>query len=260
MIIPAVFLLFGLVLGSFLNVCICRMPRDLSVVRPRSRCPACSHPIRWFDNIPLLSWLLLGGRCRYCQTSISWRYPAVEAATAALFCLAGILWGPSLEAVKLSTFFFLLVGLIASDLETRILPDEFTLGGLLAGLAATAAAPFDNSLLRLLWTEANPRFVSLAEAAFSAMTAGGVLWLVGVVYERVRHREGLGFGDVKMVAMIGAFLGLQKTLLVVLLGCLAGTVLGMVYILVARKNFSTYQLPFGSFLGVAAAIVALFNP
>ena len=260
MLVPALFFLFGLVFGSFLNVCIYRMPRDLSIVRPRSRCPACGHAIRWFDNIPLLSWLLLDGRCRHCQASISWRYPAVEAFTAVLFCLAALVWGPSWTAVKFSTFFFLLTGLIFSDFETLILPDEFTFGGLLAGLAAATATPSADSLVRLLWPQLHPRLVSLAEAALASVIAGGILWLVGVAYEKIRRREGLGFGDVKMVAMIGVFLGLQKTLLVVLLGCVSGTVLGAFYILLARRNFSTYHLPFGSFLGAAAVLVAFLIP
>ena len=258
--VAAIFVVFGLILGSFLNVCISRMPRDLSVVRPRSRCPVCGHPIRWLENVPLLSWLLLGRQCRYCQTSISWRYPAVEAVTAALFWAAALLWGASWPALKSSAFFFLLICLIVSDLETRLLPDEFTLGGLLAGLAAATATPSDESLIRLLWPQLHPRLVSLAEAAVASVLAGGVLWLVGEAYHRIRRREGLGFGDVKMVAMIGAFLGLQRTLLVVLLGCLAGTLLGVLYVVIARKDFSTYQLPFGSFLGAAAVVVTLLIP
>jgi leader peptidase (prepilin peptidase) / N-methyltransferase len=250
----------GLIVGSFLNVCIHRMPRDLSVVRPRSFCPSCEAAIAWFDNIPVLSYLLLRGRCRHCGSPISLRYPVVELLTGALFCAVVRMQGISLAAVKDALFAALLVGLIFSDMEERILPDEFTLGGILIGLLAAAVVPLNRGLLSLLLPgDWNPAVVSVAEASVGALVSAFSIWFVAFVYTKLRHREGLGLGDVKMVAMLGAFLGLEGSLLSMLLGSLAGSVIGLSYILVARKNASTNELPFGSFLGAAALAVGLFG-
>ena len=251
-------LLLGLILGSFLNVCIYRMPRDLSVVRPRSFCPSCERTIAWFDNIPVLSYLLLRGRCRHCSAQIPMRYPVVELLTGGLFFVIVRGHGVTLEAGKECLFVFLLVGLIFSDLELRILPDEFTLGGTLLGLAAAFVVPLKRGLISLFlpmdWSEGA---ISILEAAVGAAIASGAMWLVATIYEKVRHREGLGLGDVKMVAMIGAFLGIEGALMALLLGSLAGSVIGLAYVLIARKDASKYELPFGSFLGVAALVVGL---
>ena len=148
-------LVAGLLIGSFLNVCVYRMPRDLSVVAPRSYCPACEHPIAWYDNIPIASFALLGGRCRHCGKPIPIRYLLVEALTAALFVVVVLLHGPSLVSVALCTFCALMIGLVFSDLEERILPDEFTLGGIALGLLFAYVAPFQVILLSLFlphWT------------------------------------------------------------------------------------------------------------
>jgi leader peptidase (prepilin peptidase)/N-methyltransferase len=239
--------LAGLLIGSFLNVCIYRLPRDLSVVAPRSYCPHCERTIAWYDNIPVLSFLILRGRCRHCRKRIPIRYPLVELATAIAFAICVASLGPSLAAVKWSVFSALLIALIATDLEERILPDEFTLGGTALGLIFAVLARFD------------PHLISLKESAFGALIASGVLWLVGWLYKKIRHREGLGMGDVKMLAMMGAFLGAPDTLLAFIAGSAFGAVTGLAYILATRKDASTYQLPFGTFLGAAALAVALWR-
>lgn len=251
--------LFGLLLGSFLNVCIYRLPRDLSVVWPGSRCLACGHAVEPRDNVPVLSFLWLRGRCRYCRSSIYWRYPVVEALTAALFAGGVWLWGPTAQAAKFALFAFLLVGMIFCDLETRLLPDEFTKGGLAAGLALSLFVPFKMGLMAVFLPERWARWVPIAEAALGAAIVSGAMLGLGYVFSKVRDKEGLGFGDVKMVAMIGAFLGIAPALMTVCIGCVSASVLGIGYIYLAKKDFSTYELPFGSFLGVSALVVAVWT-
>jgi leader peptidase (prepilin peptidase)/N-methyltransferase len=252
--------LAGLLIGSFLNVCIYRLPRDLSVVAPRSFCPECDKPIAWFDNIPLISYLLLRGHCRKCGERIPMRYPIVELLTGVSFFCAVWMLGPTAAAIKFCVFSAILVTLVFSDLEERILPDEFTLGGTAAGVIFAAFVPFNWGIVRALFYRLdNPRLVSIAESLFAALFCGGTLWLVGALYEKFRHREGLGFGDVKMVAMIGAFLGLQGALLTLIAGSLLGAVVGLCYIWFTGKDASTYELPFGTFLGIAALGVGFFG-
>ncbi|MCW5978924.1 MAG: prepilin peptidase [Bryobacteraceae bacterium] len=248
--------LAGLIIGSFLNVCIYRMPRDLSVVRPRSGCPSCGTPIAWYDNIPLVSYLLLGGRCRRCRAAISMRYPLVELAVGLLFFAAVWTQGPTVEAVKLCVFAAVMVELVVSDLDSRILPDEFTLGGAAAGLLFAALTPMPPGIVGLLLAERHWRLVSVAESAAGALIGSAALWTVGWLYLRIRGREGLGLGDVKMMAAIGAFLGLHRAFVALMLGSIAGSVIGLLFILLARKDASTYELPYGSFLGAAAVAYA----
>ncbi|HEX5431112.1 MAG TPA: prepilin peptidase [Bryobacteraceae bacterium] len=254
--------LIGLLIGSFLNVCIYRLPRDLSLSKPaRSFCPKCERTIAWYDNIPVLSFLLLRGRCRHCQTRIPLRYPLVELATGTAFALCVAALGMTPAALKYCIFSAILIDLIASDLEERILPDEFTLGGTALGLLLAAWVPMDPGIMGfLLPSSLGPRWISVAESALGAAVCCGAIWFVGWAYEKLRHREGMGFGDVKMIAMIGAFLGLRLTLLTLIAGSLLGAVGGGAYILLARKKASTYELPFGSFLGAAAFLVALAGP
>ncbi|MGE5647158.1 MAG: prepilin peptidase [Acidobacteriota bacterium] len=260
MLEPALALLAGLLIGSFLNVCIYRMPRDLSVVAPRSFCPQCGKPVAWYDNIPVVSYVLLGGRCRHCAKPIALRYPIVEALTGVLFFVFVLALGPTLAALKLCVFSALIVGLVFSDLEARILPDEFTLGGLAAGLAFAYFVPFRETFAGVFLPPHWPHgWVSVVESAFAAASPALVLWGMGVVYQKVRKREGLGLGDVKMVAMIGAFLGLQGAILTVMAGSILGSVIGLVYIYGARKDPASYELPFGTFLGAGAMAVALLG-
>lgn len=259
-VIPETILAFlaGLLIGSFLNVCVFRLPRDLSVVAPRSFCPGCETMIAWYDNIPLLSYVILGGKCRHCKARIPIRYPMVELATGLAFAVTVAGLGLSLAAVKYAVFSAILIGLIASDFEERILPDEFTLGGLGLGLVFAAFVPLEFGLARvLLPMSIGERWASLGESVLGAVIAGGSIWFVAFAYEKIRHREGLGFGDVKMIAMIGAFLGLRLALLTMIIASLFGAILGLIYILMKGKDASTYELPFGSFLGMAALAVAL---
>ena len=258
-------LLFGLLIGSFLNVCVYRLPQDLSVVRPRSYCPACNHPIAWFDNVPLVSYILLGGRCRHCKADISVRYPVVELMTGVLFFVFYWRLGPShpLEAVKFCLLSALLVELTFSDLESRILPDEFTVGGIAAGLVLAWFVPvkddFAQMLLWLAGAHGNPHWDSVSEAVLGAAGPGLFLWFGGWIYFKLRHREGLGLGDVKLVAMVGAFLGLHGALLVMIAGSLAGSLIGYAYIRFTHKDPATYELPFGTFLGLAGIAIALLS-
>ena len=252
--------LAGLLIGSFLNVCIFRLPRDLSVVRPRSFCPACEKMIAWYDNVPVVSFVLLRGRCRHCQTPISARYPLVELLTAAAFAICVFEYGITLEAIKFSLLSAILITLIFSDIEERILPDEFTLGGTLLGLIFAFFVPLQPGLIYLLLPYSwGPRWLSVGEAVLGAGFSSGCIWFVGWVYLKLRHREGLGLGDVKMIAMIGAFLGLQWALLILIIASLFGAIGGLIFIALAKKEAATYELPLGSFLGIAGLAAALFR-
>jgi leader peptidase (prepilin peptidase) / N-methyltransferase len=252
--------LAGLLIGSFLNVCIFRLPRDLSVVHPRSFCPACEKQIAWYDNIPLISFVLLRGRCRDCQEPIPIRYPLVELATGLLFSAAVLQWGVSLTALKYCLFGAIIVTLVSSDIEERILPDEFTIGGTLIGLIMSWFVPLNIAFAYLLLPNSkNIHVLSLCESALGAVVASGAIWLVGELFYRVRKLEGLGLGDVKMVAMIGAFLGVQGALLTLIVGSMLGGIGGLIYIFLTGKNASTYQLPFGAFLGASAMGIAIFG-
>jgi leader peptidase (prepilin peptidase)/N-methyltransferase len=254
-------LMFGLLIGSFLNVCIYRWPRDLSVVKPRSHCVACEKTIAWYDNIPVVSFIVLGGKCRYCQARISFRYPVVELSTGLLWFYWVYAYGLSAFAIKMCIFTALMVGLVFSDLEERILPDEMTLGGILIGLVLAFFVPVEDYMVPVIsWIVGVPlpdRFRSLAESALGAGLPAFFLWGGGWLYQKVRHREGLGLGDVKLIAMVGAFLGLRTALLTLILGSIAGSIVGYTYIKLAHKDASTYELPFGTFLGLAAIVAAI---
>jgi leader peptidase (prepilin peptidase)/N-methyltransferase len=250
----------GLLIGSFLNVCVFRMPRDLSVVRPRSFCPACEKTIAWYDNIPLLSYVLLRGKCRQCGWGVPVRYPLVELFTGIAFAICVAALGLTLPALKYALFSAMLIALIATDIEERILPDEFTLGGTLLGLILAIFVPMDYGIAGyFVQGSMGPRWASVVESAFGAGVASGSIWLVGWLFLKIRHREGLGLGDVKMIAMIGAFLGLQESLLTLIAASLLGAVGGLIYIVVTKKDMSTYEIPFGSFLGAAALAIAMWG-
>jgi leader peptidase (prepilin peptidase)/N-methyltransferase len=267
--------LAGLLIGSFLNVCIFRLPRDLSVVRPRSFCPGCvgaaeergvpyeeaavAGALRVHDLMPVVSYVLLGGRCRRCRQRIPLRYPLVELAAGAAFAICAAYFGWSLAAVKYAVYSSILITLIVTDLEERILPDEFTLGGIGAGLVLAAFVPMPLEIGHLLLPAAlGARGLSVGESAVGAGVTSGLIWFLGWAYHKIRRREGLGFGDVKMIGMIGAFIGLSSTLLTMLVASLAGSLIGGGYILIAKKKASEYELPFGSFLGASALAVAAY--
>jgi len=255
--------LFGLIIGSFLNVCIVRIPGRKSIVLPASACPKCGAAIRPWDNIPVVSWMVLGGKCRACKTKISAMYPAVELLTAVLFWACFHAFGPTTEALKWAIFSALMIVLVFTDMRERILPDVVNYSGFVAGLLLSLVTkPSDGTALWL----ANRMFdfpppapvLSLADALLGAAFGSGLLWLVAEAYFRLRGREGMGFGDVKMMLMAGAFLGLKRTLLTILVGSVLVSVLGLAFMLARRKE-SDYELPFGSFLGMAAVLVIFFG-
>jgi len=262
-VIPLGAFLFGLIVGSFLNVCILRIPADKSIVLPASSCPKCGKDIAPYDNIPVLSWVFLGGKCRNCKTKISAMYPAVELLTGLLFLGCYLVFGLTVDALKWAVFAALLVVLTVTDLRERILPDEVNFFGLGAGLLFSF---FTKSLDGTALWMANrwfdyppPQFaLSFADAALGAIAGSGLLWLVAEGYFRLRGREGMGLGDVKMMAAVGAFLGLKRTMLTVLLGSLLGSVIGIFLIVVSKKG-RDYELPFGTFLGVGALLVVFFG-
>ena len=261
-LISAIIFLYGAVFGSFLNVCIYRVPRGESIVRPRSRCPGCKKPIPAWLNIPILSYLLLRGKCRNCGQPISLRYPFVEALTGLIATGLFLVYGFSSPFFVNSVFCCLLVVLIFIDLDERILPDIFTKGGIVAGLLLaplqdssffTMKIPFlpDSTFLQNV---ADPLYSSVIGILFGA----GFLWGVSWLYLKIRKVEGMGFGDVKMIAMIGAFTGWQLTWFSILFGSLIGSLLGGTYMLLKKKG-SRFELPFGTFLGMAGILAVLFG-
>lgn len=251
--------LAGLLLGSFLNVCIYRLPRDLSVVTPRSFCPECGTQIAWYDNVPVLSYILLRGRCRHCGKPIGVTYPLVELMTAALLAWTAAEYGWSLPMLKWAVFELLLIALFWMDLAERILPDELTLGGTLVGLIFAPLVPVPGVAGYLLLNGANPMWQSVLNAVSGAIFLAVPVWLLGNAYARVRKREGIGLGDVKLLLLIGVFLGLEKGLLALMFGAISGSVIGLTYIWVVRKSASSYELPLGTFLCAGAALLPLFS-
>ena len=254
---------FGLVVGSFLNVCIWRLPKGESIVRPASKCPACGARIQPYDNIPLINWLVLGGKCRKCRARISALYPAVELLTGLLFVACYLTFGFTVAAAKWAVFSALLVVLIIIDARERILPDGVNFTGLGLALAFSLfSGPADGTarwLANKIFAYPPPgAALGLVDALLGAAVGSGLLWVVAEGYFRLRGREGMGLGDVKMMAMAGAFLGLKQTLLTILAGSLLGSVAGLVMIGLWKKG-SDYELPFGTFLGGAALLVLYFG-
>ena len=261
--IPLGAFLLGLVIGSFLNVCILRIPADKSIVLPASSCPKCGKGIAPYDNIPVLSWIFLGGKCRNCKTKISAMYPAVELLTGLLFLGCYLVFGLSVDALKWAVFAALLVVLTITDLRERILPDEVNFFALGAGLLFSFfTKSLDGTALWFSnrWFDFPPpqMALSFADAVLGAIAGSGLLWIVAEGYFRIRGREGMGLGDVKMMAGVGAFLGLKRTMMTVLLGSLLGSVIGIVLIAVSKKG-RDYELPFGTFLGAGALLVVFFG-
>jgi leader peptidase (prepilin peptidase)/N-methyltransferase len=255
--------LFGLIIGSFLNVCILRIPTGKSIVMPASACPKCGAAIRPYDNIPVISYLILRGKCRGCRTKISAMYPLVEVLTGLLFFACFYAFGFSVETLKWATFSAIMIVLVSTDLRERILPDVVNFTGFGLGLAFSLfVKPTDGSAL---WV-ANHIFqfpppqpvLSLVDALLGAALGSGLLWLVSEAYFRLRGREGMGLGDVKMMLMAGAFLGAKRTLLTIMTGSILGSVIGIAVILARRKD-ADYELPFGTFLGAGALLVVFFG-
>jgi leader peptidase (prepilin peptidase)/N-methyltransferase len=236
------FTLFGAIIGSFLNVCIHRLPHGASIVWPGSSCPPCGRSLSWFENIPILSYLCLRGRCRTCKAPISMRYPIVEALTAAMFALAWWYYGPGPLLASRLLFGCALIVLFAIDLEHHLLPNVITLPGIAIGFMFSFVTEpgWQASLLGII-------------------AGGGVLFLIAETYYRLRHEEGLGMGDVKMLAMIGAFVGWKLTMLTLMFASFAGTIIGLGMI-AARIGTMKYALPFGTFLAIGAAASATVGP
>jgi leader peptidase (prepilin peptidase)/N-methyltransferase len=264
-VIPLGVFLFGLVIGSFLNVCILRIPAEKSIVLPASSCTKCGKAIAPYDNIPVFSWLILGGKCRNCKTKISAMYPAVELLTGLLFVACYFAFGLTLDALKWAIFSALLVDLTITDLRERILPDVVNFFGLGVGLLFSFfTKPIDGTAMWIAnrWFDFPPPqpVLSFVDAILGAVAGSGLLWVVAEGYFRLCGREGMGLGDVKMMAAVGAFLGLKRTLLTVLVGSLLGSAIGIILIAVSKKD-RNYELPFGTFLGAGALLVLFFgNP
>ena len=232
--------LFGLVIGSFLNVCIVRLPAEQSVISPRSRCPRCGRPVEWLDNIPVVSWLLLRGKCRGCQEPISIMYPIVELTVGLLWAAVALRYGFSIQGLTAALFGTLLLGIALTDAREYIIPNEFTWGGLIIGLVLSATGGLHALLLALL----------------GAAVGFAILWLVGIVGKLAFKEEAMGGGDIKMMAMVGAFLGWQGVLLTIFLGALAGTAIFLPLALLGKKKL----VPFGVFLAVGAAVTFVVGP
>lgn len=261
-VISAAVAMFGLALGSFLNVCIFRIPAGESVITPRSHCPGCDKLIRWYDNIPLLSFFVLRARCRNCHTRISPIYPAVEALTALVLvlCFRRFSWTP--EFVKTSVLGMLLIVLIFTDLTTRRLPHAVTMLGIGLGLILSFVVPVDLRPLDWLLGRAGMSvswpFSSLLGSIAGAAVGGGLFYAVGEGFYRITGKEGLGFGDVMLMLMVGTFLGIPLTLLTILAGSLLGVVVALPLEL-SRARLRHHAWPFGSFLGIGALVASLWG-
>jgi leader peptidase (prepilin peptidase) / N-methyltransferase len=283
----------GLAFGSFLNVCIYRLPLGLSVVTPRSACPKCKQPIAFYDNLPVLSWLILGGRCRQCKTTISPRYLLIEVLTGLLFLACYGYFGLTIATLKYCTFAFLLLGLIFTDAETKLLPDKMTLPGLALGLLFSLLVPVHDLASQFLPGVVNlpfsgdisTRLLSLVDSLLGAVVGASFIYGAGAIYLRWRGMEGMGFGDVKLMAMVGAFLGIKLTIFTIFSASLGGSLFGLTTVFVvwlkrthrfmkrlanaqaARRRgwqsaqvvYRNYQMPFGVFLGSMALIAFFFG-
>ena len=262
-LISAFIFLYGIVVGSFLNVCIHRLPRQESIVRPRSRCPQCGHAIAAYDNIPLVSYLLLRGRCRHCKTRISPLYFFIELTAGLLALFLYSVFGLTLAFAKAATLGAALLVLTVTDWRERLLPDRVTFPGMAAGLVFSLFIPVEDGsglfLTRLVGLPAAPLWLhSVLDSLVGALLAAGLLYGLGEIYFRLRGCEGMGFGDVKMIAMVGFFLGPKLALLTIFLGSTGGAILGLAFIAASGKG-SRYELPFGSFLGAAAVVVMVWG-
>ena len=261
----ALYTFLGLIAGSFLNVCIHRIPRGESIVSPRSRCPHCKKPVRPYDNIPLVSYILLRGKCRDCKSAISFRYPLVEILTALAFWSCHHAWGFSSPTFVNSLFLSLLIMLGFIDYDLQRLPDAITKPGILAGILLSplqAETLFRDGLsygIASALPSIDPETVlPWVGSLLGALVGGGPLWIVRSVYYRIRKKIGLGMGDVKMMAMVGAFLGWRLALLTIFVGSLLGKVIGIFLMLFKGATLQT-KLPLGTFLGAGAACALFFG-
>ena len=287
-ILSIVFFLFGIVIGSFLNVCISRIPAGISIVSQGSRCPRCLTPIKPYDNVPIFGWLWLGGKCRSCKLPISPMYPLIELTTGLLFVGCFLRFGFTAETGKWIVFSCLLVVLAITDVRERILPDAVNWPGFAAGMILSFFIPVNDGSgyvfgIRVLHRALPETAISVIDASLGAIFASMFLWGVATLYRALRGREGMGLGDIKMMALVGAFVGLRGAFLTILLGTLLGSILGVLVILAiyfsgwkkrlaeraSRRGLGTpgglrwaiasrYQLPLGTFLAVGALTVMFF--
>jgi leader peptidase (prepilin peptidase)/N-methyltransferase len=240
--IAALTFIFGLCIGSFLNVCIYRLPNSKSIVFPPSACPACEEPIRFYDNIPILSYILLRGKCRACKTNISLRYPLVELMSGLFAFSIYLKFGASLDALITYCFLAALITVIYIDIDHWIIPDSITLPGILVGLAASFFI----------------HKISFVDSVLGVLIGGGTLWIVAFGYQLLMKKEGMGGGDIKLLAMIGAFIGWKGVLLTIFLSSLIGTIANIPGMLLSKKFFN-YKLPFGPFIAIAAIVDVFFG-
>jgi leader peptidase (prepilin peptidase) / N-methyltransferase len=254
--------LFGLLFGSFLNVCIVRLPHKQSILLPRSHCPLCNHTIRWYDNVPLVSYALLRGRCRDCRARISPQYAIVEALTAILLVATFRRFGLSPEFVKYAALVMLLIVVIFTDLRERLIPHSVTIFGISLGAVLSLFIDVDSRPLGWL-AERMGLFLpgavlSVLGALLGAIVGGGLFYAVGTAFFILggRKKDYLGFGDVMLMLMVGTFLGAPLTLLTILLGSFAGSIVAL-SITLAAPRFRNYHWPYGTFLGIAAVYAAL---
>jgi leader peptidase (prepilin peptidase)/N-methyltransferase len=259
----------GAIIGSFLNVVIHRLPLEDSIVFPNSRCPSCGAVIAFYDNVPVLSYLLLRGRCRSCETTISARYPAVELMTALLF--VAVTWRVGLTPVLPFDLIFVsaLLALVFIDAEHMILPNAITYPGIVFALVARVTIPyllgsphFDDlpGLMEGVLSGMPIWAASLIGALIGALAGGGSLWLMGWIWERLRGVQAMGLGDVKMMFMVGAYLGWRLTILTIFLGVLSGSLIGVALMVRQGKKDMQMLLPFGIFLGIGSIIALLIGP
>jgi leader peptidase (prepilin peptidase) / N-methyltransferase len=236
-IIDITVFLFGGIIGSFLNVCIYRLPRSKSILFPPSSCPVCNRRIEWYDNVPLISYLFLKGRCRGCGNRIAVRYPLVESITAIFFLLLYKKYGLSLELPVQMLFLSLLIVISFVDLDFRIIPDVLSVGGVVAGF-----------LLAFI----RPIFTSLS-ALYGILLGGGILFAIAFLYQLITKREGMGGGDIKLLAMVGSFCGVQGVVFTLMSGSLVGTIVGLPLMFIKGED-TKYAIPFGPFLSLGALI------
>jgi leader peptidase (prepilin peptidase)/N-methyltransferase len=239
--IAGLIVLLGACIGSFLNVCIYRLPRRESLMWPGSRCTSCQRSLSWYENVPIVSWVTLRGRCRTCRAPVSWMYPAVEAVTALTFLSGYLLYGLTLIAAVRVLFACALIVLFVTDLQHKILPNVITVPGIVVGFVCSLFLP--------------PGWV---ESLIGIVVGGGSLFAIAETYYRVRGQEGLGMGDVKLLGMIGAFLGWKLVLLTLVFASIAGSLAGGILIASGRGNMK-YALPFGTFLAVGALVAAIWG-
>jgi leader peptidase (prepilin peptidase)/N-methyltransferase len=248
-LIPIIVFVFGAVIGSFLNVCIYRIPRSKSIVKPNSFCPNCEKPIEFHDNIPIISYILLGGKCRHCENKISKRYPFIELLTAVLYLVLCRKLGLTFELFVTLVFVTLLITISFIDLEFQIIPDVLSIGGLVTGLVLAVFRP--------LFLYLEPKFGFL-DALYGVLLGGGVLFVIAYGYQLIVKREGMGGGDIKLLAMIGAFTGLKGVLFSLIGGSIIGSLVGIPLMLIKKENMK-YAIPFGPFLSVAALIFLFYG-